>query len=105
MANLSISAKHPVRAAVSEVADYHECLADAVHAVREALAAHNLRMDDPVFEGCTGWTTCIIRPDPDHLFVCGCCEDKLDRAEFDNVVAFSYYQTRIGRWEVIKYIS
>ena len=105
MCKLSIKAKHPVRAAVSSLPDYFEYLNDAVAAIRAELSAHGLRCDDFIFHGSEGFTTATIRPEPNVEFVCGVCEDKLDCAAFDNVVAVSYYRLDSGRWEVIKYIS
>ena len=105
MSNLTITSKHPIRAAVSELPDYYDSLSAAACAVRAALADHQLRMDDPDFVGDEGYVTCVVRADPDALFVCSCCGDKLDRSRFDNVVVLSYYKCREGRWEVIKYVS
>ena len=105
MSKLTIGPKHPVRRAIANLPDYYSCLADAAWAARKVLADYDLRMDDPVWDGDSGWTNPVIRPAESDGMICECCAEKMSREGYANVVHFSYYKCREGRWEVISYIS
>jgi hypothetical protein len=106
MPNLTINAKHPVRAAIAGLPDYYDRIVDAFEAVETILAVHGMDLnltDMPYFTAPEGgsWLAPIVSLEP-VVSVSGkptVCDG------YDNGVNFSWYKLPSGRWEVITYVS
>jgi hypothetical protein len=102
---MRITSKHPVRAAVADIATYHSCKGAAVFEVCLALSEFDIEPTFPDLNGPEGYVTCALRPAYPGRVVCDCCADKLDKAEYDNVLVFAWYTLSSGRVELTAYIS
>jgi len=102
---MRITAKHPVRAALAALDNYHDSKGCAARAVDEVFEAHDLCVDWPPLNGPDGYVTCPIRPAETGQVVCDHCARKLANKVYDNCVVFAWYTMPSGRTELTVYIS
>ncbi|MHC5061786.1 MAG: hypothetical protein ACYTFK_11965 [Planctomycetota bacterium] len=102
---MRITAKHPVRAELSDLPNYFDSEGDALYAVHAVLRRHNLRTDDIRFIGDDGYTTCELRPDDPGAVTCDCCAKRIDSEVYENCIVIAWYAMPSGRWELTTYIS
>jgi hypothetical protein len=102
---MRITSKHPVRAELSALPNYHAGIGATIAAVEAVLAKHNIRAEFVGIAGCSGYITLSLYADPDAYVVCDCCAKELDHVAFNECLYFSWYTMQSGRIELTTYIS
>ena len=102
---MKITAKHPVRKAVTTLPTYHNTKGSMASMIANTLENYDLEITFPEFDGPSGTDMCTIRPSHNANVLCDCCERKLAEKEYDNCVVISWYVLASGRVELTVYIS
>jgi hypothetical protein len=105
MTVLRITAKHPIRGAIADLPTYFDCKGDAIAAVREACDGYGLCVEDSGLPGNSGYATWELRSITAGQFICACCDEKADRATFDNCIYIAWYTMCTGRIEIVAYVT
>lgn len=105
---LTITSKHPVRAAIANLSSgnrYYDSKGQALGEVERVLNDHNLELAYQGCDGCpgdSGYFTFPLRTVSDACIVCEDCDKGGDVI---NGIAFSWYRMPSGRWEIVVYVS
>ncbi|MHC4704483.1 MAG: hypothetical protein ACYTFQ_28370 [Planctomycetota bacterium] len=102
---MRLGPKHPIRAAVGNIATYHESKGSIICALRAAFEACDLEIDFDGLPGDSGSVTWVIRPAETALVICDACSEKHAHSTFDNCIALQWHKMPSGRYEYNAYIS
>jgi hypothetical protein len=102
---MRITAKHPIRTAISDLPTYFECKGDALQAITAVCRDHDLSVDHQGMPGSEGSAVWVLRAEAAGHYVCACCDEKMDRAVFYNGIYVSWYTMCTGRIEIVAYVT
>lgn len=102
---MRITAKHPLREAIANIATYHESRSCLVDAILDACAACDIEVVCGSVAGNEGHALWTIRPANNARIICDCCQKQSDRNTFDSCISVFWYKMQSGRIELTCYIS
>ena len=114
MSKLRIGPNSPFRRAFDGLDTYYDSKESFIVALYAALDAYNDSVENPehaidvIFpgmDGPEGYNTWTIRPKNTAHVTCECCEERIARAAYNNVLVVTHYEMRPGRYEFVVYVS
>ena len=104
MSKMRIGASHPIRSRVLALEDYYGSKGEFISALHAAFDACDLEVNCHDMGGDDGHALWAIRPKNSANVCCEECLTRVEKSEFENRLACSWYRVSDAKIEFITYV-